>query len=518
MRRRWLAEWTLVAAMTIGWATAARGQTRIDDTETPPSVVYVGALDVDPTGRTPADLGFGIDIKERLNSETLVTAFYLRGANPGIVRAFRYGLHKSRFHAGIEHGNWTLAGGEIRSQRRLFATPIIGDGIAVARHAGMVVGSLTVTRPKHFDGGHGGHLFEGSLGLKRGGFSVRGFASDVALTSLRLTPVGSLQLPEDDSEVTLEDLARLGHLLPRENRVRIGGVDTQLRRGPHTFAARAAVVAQRNDAGTRRSGVAGEGSYSFVNPRASLIASIRQLPKVLPGIELPGNISTISAKVRVTRTLKTIARGYGAESLAFGRTQPTRTLGGAAGVEYGKGMARVEILANYRDTRTIALRRSRTVSSTFRVPVGRLTAEGRIEAGQAEANQQIHRIALYRGGLHVDLDSTAIMLGASYQDYGVQPPRARIDMSVSTTWRGITGEFGIGAGKSQLFGDDLAAWTTVDVPLPGAMALNIGVDYERWLYATSRYVTFVPDARELASPWRLTVSVSKHLAIFGSFR
>ncbi len=29
MRRRWLAEWTLVATMTIGWATAARGQTRI---------------------------------------------------------------------------------------------------------------------------------------------------------------------------------------------------------------------------------------------------------------------------------------------------------------------------------------------------------------------------------------------------------------------------------------------------------------------------------------------------------
>ncbi len=267
--------------------------------------------------------------------------------------------------------------------------------------------------------------------------------------------------------------------------------------------------------GTRHSGIASEGSYSFVHPRASLIASIRQLPKVLPGIELPGNISTISTKVRVTRTLKTIARAYGAESLAFGRTQSTRTLGGAAGVEYGKGMARVEILANYRDTRTIVLRRSRTVSSTFRVPVGRLTAEGRIEAGQAEANQQIHRIALYRGGLHVDLDSTAIMLGASYQDYGVQPPRARIDMSVSTTWRGITGEFGIGAGKSQLFGDDLAAWTSVDVPLPGAMALNIGVDYERWLYATSRYVTFVPDARDLASPWRLTVSFSKRLTIFG---
>jgi hypothetical protein len=50
--------------------------------------------------------------------------------------------------------------------------------------------------------------------------------------------------------------------------------------------------------------------------------------------------------------------------------------------------------------------------------------------------------------------------------------------------------------------------------MPGALMLNVGVDYERWLYATSRYVTFVPDARDLASPWRLTLSLSKRIAIF----
>jgi hypothetical protein len=172
------------------------------------------------------------------------------------------------------------------------------------------------------------------------------------------------------------------------------------------------------------------------------------------------------------------------------------------------------VLANYRDARTFTMRRSRTISTAFRLPVGRVTADGRMEIGQADANQRTYRIALYRTGIHFDMEPTSLMIGASYQDYGTQPPRARLDMSVSTSWRGIVSEFGVGAGKSPLFGDDFTAWTSVDVPMPGALTLNVGVDYERWLYATSRYVTFVPDARDLASPWRLTVTLSKRLAIF----
>jgi hypothetical protein len=507
---------TLVTIIALGCATAARGQTRMADPATPPSVIYVGATDVDPTGRSPADFGFGIDLNEQLSSDTVVTASYVRGANPGIVRAFRYGLHKSQFHAGIEHGPWRLAAGEIRSQRRLSGAPIVGDGITVNRDAGFVVGSLTITRPKHFAGDGGGHLLEGSLGVKRGGFTVRGFASDVARTSLHFSPISSIQLPQDDSELTLEDLAHLGQLLPRENRVRTGGVDSQVRRGPHTFVGRTALVEQVNDIGTQHSGIAAEGSYSFVSPRASLTASIRRLPKGLPGIELPGNSTTISTKVRVTKTFKTIARASGTESPAFGRAQSTRTLGSAAGIEFGKGAARLDLLLNYRDARTTAFRRSRTMSSTFRVPVGRVTAEGRIELGQAHFNQQTHRIAVYRASMHVDADRTSITAGVSYQDYGTSPPRARVDVSASTAWRGLVAEFGVGAGKSQLFGDEFAAWTNLDVPLPGAITLNVGVDYERWLYATSRYVTFVPDARDLASPWRVTVSLRKHLALLGN--
>ena len=513
MTRRTFAN-TLATLVIVWCSTAARGQTRGEDPQALPSVIYAGAMDVDPSGRVPADLGFGIDLHEQLGSETVLKGFYLRGANPGIVRAFRYGLHRSRFHAAIEHGSWTLAAGEMRSDRRLFGAPVVGDGARVARHDGLVVGSLTVARPKHFSGGGGGHWLEGSVGLKRGGITVQSFVSDVALVRPRLSSVGSLELPEDDSEPTLEDLAELALLLPRENRVRMGGLDSQMRVGRHTLAARAALVEQTNDAEARHRGTAFEGSYSFAHPRASLTASIRRLPRILPGIQLPGSASTFGAKVRVTKALRTIARAYGAESLAFGRAQSTRMLGGSAGVEYGRGAARLEVLGNFRDARTFALRRSRTVSSAFRLPVGRVTADGRLEVGQADVNQRTHRVALYRTGIHVDLDPAAVMVGASYQDYGVQPPRTRLDVSVSTTWRGVMAEFGVGAGKSPLFGDDFMAWTSVDVPMPGSLTLNVGVDYERWLYATSRYVTFVPDARDLASPWRLTVSLSKRMAIF----
>jgi hypothetical protein len=506
--------WTLIAIAALGYAPPASGQSRIADPAVPPSVIYVGAIDIDPTGRAPADIGFGIDVNEQLTSDTTLTAFYIRGANPGIVRAFQYGLHRSRFHASIEHRGWMFAGGEVRSQRRLFGAPIVGDGVTIARETGLVVGSFTAVRPKHFSGNGGGHLVEGRVGLRRGAFTVGAFASDLARVRVRLSPIGSIQLPEDDSELTLEDLAHLGHLLPREHRVTTGGIDSQVRAGAHMFIARTALVEQINADGARRSGVAGEGTYSFVNRHASLTASLRWLPKVLPDIELPGNAATMSVKARLTRAVKAIARAYGAESLAFGRTHPTRTRGGAAGVEYGNGAARLELLANYRDAQTTSFRRTRTISSAFRAPVGRLTAEGRMEIGHVEANQQTHQVALYRASMHIDAEPTSIMGGVSYQDYGPLPPRARADASLSTTWRGIVAEFGVGAGKSQLFGDDVGAWMSVDAPLPGALMLNIGVDYERWLYATSRYVTFVPDVSDLASPWRVTVSFRKHLALF----
>jgi hypothetical protein len=510
---KWLRGGVLTASLFLRFDVSS-AQTRLADPDVPPSVVYAGAIDVDPTGRAPADIGFGIDVNEQINPHTRVTALFVRGNNPGIVHAFRYGLHEWRLQAGVEHRGWKLAVGELRAQRRLFGAPVVGDGLAVAREKGGVIGSLTIARPKYFSGNRGGHLLEGHLGLRRDDLTVRAFASDVALTSLKFSPTTSLQLPEDDSELTLDDLAELGLLLPRENRIRTGGIDVQLRRGAHSLLARAALVEQANDAGAKQSGVAVEGSYNFVTPRTSFVAAVRQLPKVLPGIELPASTAAVSSRIRLTKTVKTIVRGHGAESLAFGRIQPTRTLGGSAGVEYGKSTARLEVLANYREARTISLRRSRTVSAAFRMPMKRVTAEGRLELGRADVERRIQRIAHYRTGLHVDLDATSIMLGASYQDYGSLPPRSRIDLSVSTTWRGLVSEFGIGAGRSQLFGDDVGAWINLDVPLPASMVLNVGLDYERWLYATSRYVTFAPDARDLAPPWRFTVSLRKHLAFF----
>jgi hypothetical protein len=489
--------------------TAAEPEIRL------PDVIYVGAVDVDPTGREPTDMGIGIDLNERLDADTLIKASYVRGANPGFVRAFRYGLHQSRFHADIQRGAWTIAGGELRSSRRFFGRPVVADGIALARDRGNLVGSVAVARPKYFTGDRGGHLFEGSIGLKKNGVIVLGVVSDVARTSVQISSIGSIHLPEDDSELTLEDLAQLGQLLTRTNRLRTAGIDTNIRAGSHTITMRTSLLEQINETGAYRSGVAAELTYGFATPRTSLTASFRRLPQSLPGIELPGSTATIASRFRMTKRWRTIAETHGAESIVFGRTRPTRTLGGAMGVEYAKGTARVEILGRYRDARTTSFQRTRTMSAAFRLPLGRVTADGRIELGELDVNQRQFAVALYRTGVYVDLDDTFLAAGITYQDSGITPPRTRGDVSIATLWHGVSAELGVTAGGSPLFGDDVGAWANADVPLPGSLTLSVGVDYDRWLYATSRYVTFVPNANDLASPWRLTIALRKQFSLFG---
>jgi hypothetical protein len=489
--------------------TAPRPEIRL------PDVIYVGAIDLAPTAREPDVLGIGIDVNERIDADTLITASYVRGANPGFVRAFRYGLHRSRFHAGIQRGPWTIAAGELRSSHRLFGRPIVADGLALARDRGAILGSIAVARPKYFTGEHGGHLFESSLGLRKSGVTVLGVASDMARTSVQVSSIGSIHLPDDDSELTLEDLARLGQLLVRTNRLRTAGIDTTVRAGPHMFATRTALLEQTNETGMSRRGFAAEGSYAFATPRTSLTAAIRRLPQSLPGIELPGSTATIASRLRIAQQWKAVLQTYAAESIVFGRTRPTRTIGGAMGVEYAKGTARVEVLGKYREARTTSFQRTRTMSAAFRIPFGRLLADGRVELGQADVNQRQFGIALYRASTYVDFDETFLTAGITYQDAGATPPRSRGDVSVATVWRGVSAEFGVTAGRSPLFGDDFGGWATADVPLPGALTLSIGVDYDRWLYATSRYVTFVPDARDLASPWRFTLTLRKRFSLFG---
>jgi len=185
------------------------------------------------------------------------------------------------------------------------------------------------------------------------------------------------------------------------------------------------------------------------------------------------------------------------------------------GVEYAKGTARVEILGRYRDARTTSFQRTRTMSAAFRLPLGRVTADGRIELGELDVNQRQFAVALYRTGVYIDLDDTFLAAGITYQDSGITPPRTRGDVSIATLWHGVSAEVGVTAGRSPLFGDDVGAWANADVPLPGSLTLSVGVDYDRWLYATSRYVTFVPNANDLASPWRLTIALRKQFSLFG---
>jgi hypothetical protein len=43
--------------------------------------------------------------------------------------------------------------------------------------------------------------------------------------------------------------------------------------------------------------------------------------------------------------------------------------------------------------------------------------------------------------------------------------------------------------------------------------LMVGVDYDRWAYENSPYLTFTPTGSDFAAPWRFTINVSKTVAL-----
>jgi hypothetical protein len=134
-----------------------------------------------------------------------------------------------------------------------------------------------------------------------------------------------------------------------------------------------------------------------------------------------------------------------------------------------------------------------------------------LELGEAAAGGRRRRIAIYRGSFYVEGEHGGLMFIGSYRDYGIANPRVSLDLSGSFEWRGAMLEAGTGISRTGIFGDVFNAWTTVEVPLPGGLAVVLGADYDRWSFEESPYLIFLMD--DSTPPWRFTFNVKKQLAI-----
>jgi hypothetical protein len=477
---------------------------------------YIGGSEIEPSGRADRQLGFGLDLKGVGSGGTQLTGSYIRGWNPGLIRGgYQYGLHRSRLGIGFKAPSWTFTGGQLKLHDRSFQPLVTADGVLLERTQGRVIGSILAARPKYFGGDWGGRAFIGSVGLTLGPGRVSLVATDLARPGLQSLLLRRVAPAGDDSEMTEGDRDDLGALFSRENRVRSVGLDSQWQMGRgHTLRARGAWLDLVNAYGERLTGAASEATYTFNTHRGSLAGQFRQLPGSLAGVQMPADQRSVSGRFRLTPRFAVLGHMYSTGSLLFGHSVRSTAFGGSAGIQYASRGTRIDLRGNYRDADGHTHQIGRTITAAVRVPVGGLLfADGRLDLGETHSGGRSRQMRAYRAALHVDREPASLSLSTSYQDDGLRRARVRLDLSAAIEWRASTFEGGVGRGRGQLFGDTFSAWCSAEVPLPGGMRLMLGLDYDRWDFVSSPFLTFIPDPDDLAPPLRFSVNLKTNVSL-----
>ena len=474
--------------------------------------VYVGATELDTRGRSDAEFGMGIDLDGRLKGSTQVRAIYIHGWNPGVSPVFRYGMHRSRAQVRVKGPRFSAEAGEIRPDNPLAGVRAVADGASFVKTGGPLMASFAIGKPKHFAGGWGGHLVQGSVGVRFGAGSISLLASDLS------RPVGQARItanppPDEESELIEEDLERVGALLSRENRVRSRGIETSLTLGKHNFVGRAGWLELVNTGDERTTGLAAGGTYSFSTKRGSLTGQFRTSPPSLPGAALLGDLASLSGKLTLVEPLALIGQVYWNESQLFGRSGTTRGLGGTAGIQYLQDQTRFYLQGKYRESEFLSASTARSVVAGLRSPLGSVAGlDAAVEYGEAHDGRRRRPIANYRGSVYLENETASLMLSGNYRDYGLSRPRLSLDASGSLTLRRATIEGGAGISRAGIFGDVASAWGTIEIPVRGDLTIMLGADYDRWSFEDSPYLVFL-EADDSTPPWRFTFNVRRKLSV-----
>jgi hypothetical protein len=474
-----------------------------------PGTVYLGVTELGTSGRSDPETGFGIDLKGRAQSDTQVRASLVRGWNPGVTAVYRYGMHAIRGEVEARNPRWTFAAGELMVESDLAGVRTVADGASYQRTSGRILGSAMLAKPKYYAGGWAGHLAQGSIGVSFPSGSVMLVGADLARPTARSSVVVSIPDSSAESEIVHEDLQQLGRLFSREDHLRTGGIEGRLRKGKHSVTALAGTIELVAPSGQRSRGPVGDLRYSFTSRRGAITSRVRRGPPSLPGTQISGDSTTASGRLNVIGPVTVTARGFANESVMFGRQQPTRARGLSGGIEYAKKGAHLQLDANYRESRLVTTRVSRSLTARARWPVGPVLVDANGEYGSADDRGRADRIAAGRMAILYEAEPATFAVSGSYQDYGVLPARFSADVGGSVEWGRAMLEGGAGVSKGQLFGDEIHAWASAELRLPKEFTMLLGLDYDRWMFERSPFLTFVPGPADLAEPWRLTFNLQK---------
>ena len=91
--------------------------------------------------------------------------------------------------------------------------------------------------------------------------------------------------------------------------------------------------------------------------------------------------------------------------------------------------------------------------------------------------------------MSVDRGPWSVFVAGRYEDRAFLPPMTRADAGVTAEIRRLHVELGAGYGTGQLLGSNIGGWTKMETPLPSGFRLVTQIDYLRWDYSSSPYLT-----------------------------
>jgi hypothetical protein len=475
---------------------------------------YVGVPDIDVSGTESSSLGVGLQIEGPLKEKTLLRVGVIHGPTDLLSVLALSARTGTTLRAEIRSPAWQITLGDFLSpDHALSGSALRSNGVAIRRAGGLTF-DVQAGRPKYLGAPAEGHMGQMSVDLALPIGTIGLLARDQARPLPRYSGIRIVSTSNVGSEQSFDDLQRLGQLLARETRLRSIGVQSQLRLGSHqSLLLRGGSMRLESVAGERSSGTSAEARYIVSLPRVKITAYARTSPPSVPGAYLPGDLMTANSRISVSRNLTAVSDGYSNLSSLIGKLPRVRSVGGSTGLQYVRDRFRVMAKANYRELNAASQRRiTQSLTTNAAIKTGWLAVEGEFET-TGPGHRDAGSLQAYRGRLRLFEDRDANMWwGVSYNDIGLSPRRVRVDFGGSLTRNDFMLDIGAGYGKGQLFGDDLNVWTTAEIPIVSGLMLLTSIDYVRWDYRHSPYVTFLRDY-DFGSPWRFTIGFRQRFSI-----
>ena len=459
--------------------------------------------------------GIGVDLAGVVGKCTKVTAAVVRGPVDLTTPLTILGAYRTTARVTVEHPQWGLTGGDLVTSNHVLAGPTVrADGVNVQLRR-RIVADFTVARPNYFGGPSGGHVVQGRLGVATRPATISLIGSDLSRPP-RPIAVQSVSVTGVVPDAAVSELDELRRVLSRENFVRGWGVEGDFRFLSHqSVLLRAGTLELANQFGARARGAAAEGRYLFSTRAFNLNAYARKGPPSVAGTYVPGDTMTVSARSAFGSRLAVLTNGYSNADRMVGREEMIRSRGVVAGLEYSAHGSRLSVQLNYRTLDSPLPQYNsitRTVRATASVPVGPVRVEAQTEAGPGIRRSRRYIHHGHRLRVHLDAEPVSVWAAASFEDFGLQAARSRADAGVSIDHREMAFEIGGGYGKGQLLGNDVSAWASAEVPLGGRLFLISQIDYFRWDYSASPYLSLLLNDSP-SSPWRLTIGVRRAVTL-----